>query len=56
VILVQKRKCRGGKPLAFLYKLGMLLFKDRLLLITSNGELKRNRHDIYAQAYKTNNK
>jgi hypothetical protein len=32
----------------------MLLFKDRLFLITSNGELKRNRHDIYAQAYKIN--
>jgi hypothetical protein len=50
--MVQKRKWRGGQPLAFLYKLGMLLFKDRLFLITSNGELRRNRHDIYAQAYK----
>jgi hypothetical protein len=44
--MVQKRKWRGGQPLAFLYKLG------RLFLITSNGELRRNRHDIYAQAYK----
>jgi hypothetical protein len=41
-----------GKPLAFLYKWGVLFFADRLFLITSNGELKRNRHDIYAQAYK----
>jgi hypothetical protein len=31
----QKRKCRGGKPLAFLYKLGILLFVDRLFLIVS---------------------
>jgi hypothetical protein len=45
-----KRKCRGGKLLAFLYKLGIILFKDRLFLITSNGELRRNRHNIYAQA------
>jgi hypothetical protein len=41
-----------GKPLAFLYKLSMILFKDRLFRITSNGELRRNRHDIYTQAYK----
>jgi hypothetical protein len=39
--------CRGGKPLAFLYKLGIVLFKSRLFLITSDGELRRNRHDIY---------
>jgi hypothetical protein len=45
-----------GKPLAFLYKLGIFLFVDRLFLITSNGELRRNKHDIYAQAYTTNNK
>jgi hypothetical protein len=45
-----------GNPLAFLYKLGIFLFVDRLFLITSNGELRRNRHDIYAQAYTTNNK
>jgi hypothetical protein len=48
----KKKKIRGGKPLAFLYKLSMLFFKDRLFLITSNEELRRNRHDIYAQAYK----
>jgi hypothetical protein len=47
---------QGGKTPAFLYKVGILLFKDWLLLITSNGELRRNRHDIYAQAYTTNNK
>jgi hypothetical protein len=29
-----------GKPLAFLYKLGILLFKYRLFVITSNGELR----------------
>jgi hypothetical protein len=40
-----------GKPLTFLYKLVIFLFVDRLFLITSNGELRRNRHDIYAQAY-----
>jgi hypothetical protein len=45
-----------GKPLTFLYKLGILLFKSRLFLITSNGELRRNRHDIYAQAHTTKNK
>jgi hypothetical protein len=32
-----------GKPLAFLYKLGIFLFVDSLFLITSNGELRRNR-------------
>jgi hypothetical protein len=42
-----KRLCRGGKPLAFLYKLGEFLFKDRFLRITSDRELRRNRHDIY---------
>jgi hypothetical protein len=40
-----------GNPLAFLYKRGILFFVDRLFPITSNGELRRNRHDIYAQAY-----
>jgi hypothetical protein len=44
------------KPLAFLYKHGIFLFVDRLFLITSNGELRRNRNDIYTQAYTTNNK
>jgi hypothetical protein len=29
-----------GKPLAFLYKLGKVLFESRLFLITSNGELR----------------
>jgi hypothetical protein len=45
----KKRICRGGKPLAFLYKPGIFLFVDRLFLVASNGELRRNRHDIYAQ-------
>jgi hypothetical protein len=43
----KKRLCRGGKPLAFLYKLVIVLFESRLFLITSNGELRRNMHDIY---------
>jgi hypothetical protein len=51
-----KRENAGGKPLDFLYKVGILLFKDRFFLTTSNGELRRNRHDTYAQAYTTNNK
>jgi hypothetical protein len=28
---------QGGKPLAFLYKLGKVLFKNRLFLITLLG-------------------
>jgi hypothetical protein len=47
----KKRICQGGKPLAFIYKLGIFFFVYRLFLIASNGELRRNRHDIYAQAY-----
>jgi hypothetical protein len=47
----KKRICRGGKPLVFLYKLGIFLFVDRLFLIVSNGVLGRNMHDIYAQTY-----
>jgi hypothetical protein len=47
---------KRGNPLAFLYKLGIFLIVDRLFLITTNGELRRNRHDIYAQAYTKNNK
>jgi hypothetical protein len=43
-----KREMQRGKPLAFLYKLGIVLFESRLFLITSDGELRRNRHDIYA--------
>jgi hypothetical protein len=35
-----------GKPLAFLYVLSEILLKDRIFLITSNRELRRNRHDI----------
>jgi hypothetical protein len=38
-----------GKATSFLYKLGIVLFKRRLFLITSNGELRRNRHDIYVK-------
>jgi hypothetical protein len=40
VLYIQKRKCRGGKTLAFLYKLGILFFKSMLFLITSDGELR----------------
>jgi hypothetical protein len=46
-VIGSKRLCRGGKPLAFLYKLGEILLKDRFFLITSDRELRRNRHDIY---------
>jgi hypothetical protein len=42
---------RGENPLGFLYKLGIFFFLDRLFLIISNGVLRQNRHDIYAQAY-----
>jgi hypothetical protein len=38
---------QGGKPLAFLYKLGKVFFENRLFLIASDGELRRNMHDIY---------
>jgi hypothetical protein len=47
----KREYAEGEKPLASLYKLGTFLFKDRLFLIVSNGELRRNRHDIYAQEY-----
>jgi hypothetical protein len=40
-----------GEATAFLYKMSIFFFVDRLFLISSNGELKRNRHDIYTQAY-----
>jgi hypothetical protein len=46
-VIGSKRLCRGGKPLAFLYKLGEILLEDRFFLITSDRELRRNRHDIY---------
>jgi hypothetical protein len=43
-----KRLCRGGgKPHAFLYELSEILLENRLFLITSDRELRRNRHDIY---------
>jgi hypothetical protein len=38
---------QGEKPLAFLYKLSELILENRLFLITSERELRRNRHDIY---------
>jgi hypothetical protein len=38
---------QGGKPLAFLYKLGKIFLEHRLFLIASDGELKQNRHNIY---------
>jgi hypothetical protein len=37
----------GGKSLAFLYKLGKIFLEHRLFQITSDGELRRNRHDTY---------
>jgi hypothetical protein len=47
----KKGICRGENPLAFLYKLGIFFFVDRFFLIVSNGVLRRNRYDIYTQAY-----
>jgi hypothetical protein len=38
---------QGGKPLAFLYKLGKIFLEHRLFMIASDGELRRNKHDIY---------
>jgi hypothetical protein len=46
-VIGSKKSCRGGKPLAFLYKLGEILLEDRLFLITSDRELRRNKRDIY---------
>jgi hypothetical protein len=48
VVWDKNRSCRGRSPLAFLYKLGIVLFESRVFLITSDRELRRNRHDIYA--------
>jgi hypothetical protein len=48
VVWDKNRSCRGGSPLAFLYELGIVLYESRVFLITSDGELRRNRHDIYA--------
>jgi hypothetical protein len=42
-----KKIMQRGKTLAFFHKLGIVLFESRIFLITSNGELRRNRHDIY---------
>jgi hypothetical protein len=47
----KREYAEGENPLAFLYKLGIFFFVDRLFLIVSNGVLRRNKHDIYAQAY-----
>jgi hypothetical protein len=47
----QKEYAKGENPTAFLYKLSIFFFVDRLFPIVSNGVLRRNRHDIYAQAY-----
>jgi hypothetical protein len=33
----KRDNAEGGKPLAFLYKLGIVLFESRFFLITSNG-------------------
>jgi hypothetical protein len=46
-----KKKMQRENPLAFLYKLSILFFVDRLFLIFSNRVLRRNRHDMSAQAY-----
>jgi hypothetical protein len=46
-VIGSKRLCRGRKSLAFLYVLSEILLEDRLFLITSDRELRRNRHDIY---------
>jgi hypothetical protein len=51
----KREHVEGENPLAFLYKLSIFFFVDRFLLIVSNEVLRRNRIDIYAQAY-TNNK
>jgi hypothetical protein len=40
---------RGLNTDTFLYQLGIVLFESRLFLITSNGELRRNRNDIYVK-------
>jgi hypothetical protein len=45
-----------GKPLAFLYKLGKIFLEHRLFLIASDGELRRNMHDIYESNMNNNNK
>jgi hypothetical protein len=37
----------GEKPLVFLYKQSEIFLENRLFLITSDRELRRNRHDIY---------
>jgi hypothetical protein len=37
-----------GKTTCLPLQTGIVLFESRLFLITSNGELRRNRHDIYA--------
>jgi hypothetical protein len=47
----KREYAEGENPLAFLYKLGIFFFVDKLFLIVSNGVLRRNRHSIYAQAY-----
>jgi hypothetical protein len=48
----KREYAEGENPLAFLYKLGIFFFfVDRLFPIVSNGVLRRNKHDIYAQAY-----
>jgi hypothetical protein len=36
----KRENAEGGKPLAFLYKMGILFFKSMLFLITSDGELR----------------
>jgi hypothetical protein len=47
----KREYAKGENPLAFLYKLSTFFFVDRFFLIVSNGVLRRNTHDIYAQAY-----
>jgi hypothetical protein len=47
----KREYAEGENPLSFLYKLSIFFFVYRFFLIVSNGVLRRNRHDIYAQAY-----
>jgi hypothetical protein len=47
----KREYAEGENPLAFLYKLSIFFIVDRLFLIISSGELRQNRHDIYAQAH-----
>jgi hypothetical protein len=47
----KREYAEGENPLAFLYKLSIFFFVDRLFVIVSNGVVRKNRYDIYTQAY-----